>query len=128
MNNKLLSHNNNPEALQNTIEKIKSRIIAQGNLPYVTVEKQLAILSVLSQFEFGQFLLQNQGLNGYLTHYVLMYPWNRNQNLSELEKFLLEKSPVVIATQERFQIFLTIALLFLIIDTCLNTRRKLRQL
>src|SRR3990167_2400214 len=106
MNNKLLSHNNNPEALQNTIEKIKSRIIAQGNLPYVTVEKQLAILSVLSQFEFGQFLLQNQGLNGYWTHYVLMYPWNRNQNLSELEKFLLEKSPVVIATQERFQIFL----------------------
>lgn len=107
MNDQLLSHNSNPESLQSTIEKIKNRIIVQGNLPHVSIEKKSSILNELSQFEFGQFLLQNQGLNGYWTHYVLTYPWHRNPNLSELEKFLLEKSPIIIATQERFQIFLT---------------------
>src|SRR3990167_5328037 len=108
MSDKLLSHYINPEALQLTVEKSKNRIVSQGDLPHVSVQKQLALLDQLTQFDFGKFLLQNQGLNGYWTHYALTYPWFQNEigDISELEKFMLEKSPVVIATQERFKIFL----------------------
>ena len=108
MPNKLLSHSTYPETLQNIAEKVKSRIILQGDFQHVTVEKQLALLDQLTQFDFGRFLLQNQGLNGYWTHYALTYPWSQKEtgSISELEKFMLEKAPVVIATQQRFEIFL----------------------
>ena len=114
MSDKLLSHSVRPEALQNTFEKTKNRIISQGDLPYVTVQKQLDLLDQLMQFDFGKFLLQHQGVNGYWTHYALTYPWfgmktgknNREEPLSPLEKFMLEKAPVFLATQERFNIFL----------------------
>src|SRR3990167_4867075 len=108
MSDKLISHSIHPDTLQNTVEKIKKRIMSQGDLPDVTVQKQLNLLGQLTQFDFGKFLLQNQGLNGYWTHYALTYPWFQNEigDISELEKFMLEKSPVVIATQERFKIFL----------------------
>ena len=75
MSDKLLSHSIHPEALQHTIEKIKNRIISQGDLPNVTVQKQLDLLDQLTQFDFGKFLLQHQGVNGYWTHYALTYPW-----------------------------------------------------
>src|SRR5690606_29849497 len=61
------------------------------------------------------FLLQNQGLNGYWTHYILTHPWfgrktnknNRDETISNLEDFLLNRAPGILATQQRFEIFLT---------------------
>ena len=74
---------------------------------HVTVSKQLELLDQLSQFNFGRFLLQNQGLNGYWTHYALVHPRNKiMKSLPDLERFMLERAPVVRATQERFEIFL----------------------
>ncbi|OGT38759.1 MAG: hypothetical protein A3F11_01345 [Gammaproteobacteria bacterium RIFCSPHIGHO2_12_FULL_37_14] len=114
MSDKLLSHSVNPEGLQNTIDNAKSRILSQENVPIIDMRMQLELLDQLTQFDFGKFLLQHQGLNGYWTHYALTHPWvgkkteknNRNEPISILEKFMLEKAPVVVATQERFQIFL----------------------
>ena len=65
------------------------------------------MLEQLSQFGFGRFLLQNRGINGYWTHYLLTHPWQNDYvYANEMEKFLLSESPSILATQERFKIFL----------------------
>ena len=110
---RLLSHNDFKKDLEGTIRDISQRIKNTGDKPHVTVERQLDLLTQLSQFDFGRFLLQNQGINGYWTHYMLTYPWygkqtgkdNLGNSLPDLEKFILENAPTIIATQQRFRIF-----------------------
>ncbi|NEQ35649.1 MAG: hypothetical protein F6K40_04785 [Okeania sp. SIO3I5] len=62
---RILSHENQNESLEETIERIKQRIIQTGDKPHVTVARQLQILNQLADFPLGKFLLQNGGLNGY---------------------------------------------------------------
>lgn len=110
----LLSHAISPESLEVTIRKITDKVKQDGDKPHATVEQQLKILSELAQFDLGRFLLKNQGINGYWTHYILTFPWlgrktNKNNNgetLSDLENFILNRAPTILATQERFKIFL----------------------
>ena len=72
----------------------------------------LRLRSALGQFELGRFLLDNRGLNGYWTSYVLLFPDRGRQTnlssdgtpLSELETWLLNRCPIILATQERFRI------------------------
>jgi SAM-dependent methyltransferase len=98
-------------AKQNLIDKIQTR----GNLPHVSVEKQLDLLEQLSQFELGQFLIERAGLNGYWTHYTVSHPsTGRLTGLNQhhvpfhpLEELLLNRAPTSLATQERFAIFKT---------------------
>lgn len=111
---RLISHVISPESLENTIQKITQRIEQQGDKPHATVAQQLKLLAQLNEFDFGRYLLQNQGINGYWTHYMLTHPWfgrktgknNRGEPLAELEKFLLDRAPTLLATQQRFEIFL----------------------
>ena len=103
----LLSHSITTEEIDVAIQKIAARIRKHGDKPYATVDMQLDLLQQLSQFEFGRFLLLNQGINGYWTHYMLTYPWSgEKENLTSVERFILERSPTILATQERFEIFL----------------------
>jgi SAM-dependent methyltransferase len=111
---KLISHAIVVDDIESIIEKIATRIKSQPDKPYVTVARQLEILQQLTEFDFGRFLLQNQGINGYWTHYMLTHPWfgkktgknNRSEVMGELESFILNRSPTMLATQERFEIFL----------------------
>lgn len=112
--NKVISHDINPSALNDCVKKIQARIIAAGDKTHVTVTRQLELLEQLAQFDFGAFLIQNGGANGYWTHYFLTHPTrgkitgknNRGENLSSLEKNILEDLPIIIATQQRYEIFL----------------------
>jgi len=69
--------------------------------------------AALEKFELGRFLLANLGLNGHWTSYVLLHPDRGRQTkvssdgtaLTELETWLLNRCPILLATQERFQIF-----------------------
>ena len=114
MSETLLSHKISPEKFDVIFNNTRKRILEKGDQYHVTVSKQLDLLDQLSQFDLGRFLLQNQGLNGYWTHYALLHPKqgritgknNQHAPFSELEKFMLDKGPVVLATQERFEIFL----------------------
>lgn len=114
MSERLISHAVLPDALDATIRKISARIVQQGDKPHVTRERQLELLHQLAQFDFGRFILQHQGINGFWTHYMLTHPWfgkksglnNRGDILGDLEKFILERSPIMLATQQRFAIFL----------------------
>ena len=73
----------------------------------------LKVRAALNEFELGRFLLSNLGLNGYWTSYVLLHPKQGRQTrlssdgtpLTELEAWLLDCCPIILATQERFQTF-----------------------
>src|SRR5580692_3847876 len=90
------------KAKQNLIEKIKTR----GDLPYISIQKQLELVDQLSEFELGRFLIERGGLNGYWTHYVVTYPeMKESKSFHSLESFILNSAPTCLATQERYQIF-----------------------
>lgn len=56
----------------------------------------------LSEFEFGRFLIANQGaLSGWWTYYCII-GYRRQPSMHPLERFLLEEAPTVLATRERF--------------------------
>ncbi|MCP9904516.1 class I SAM-dependent methyltransferase [Cyanobium sp. BA5m-21] len=81
-----------------------------------TDPEALRLRSALGQFELGRFLLDNRGLNGHWTSYVLLFPDRGRQTnlssdgtpLSELESWLLNRCPIILATQERFRIAQTV--------------------
>ncbi|MGD1808428.1 class I SAM-dependent methyltransferase [Dapis sp. BLCC M126] len=106
-----LSHGNKNETIEETIERIKQRIIQSGDKPHVTVARQLELLNELASFPLGQFLLQNRGVNGYWTDYVMEHQYRgritgidaEGRILTELEKFLLDKK--FLPTQQRYVIF-----------------------
>ena len=63
-------------------------------------------LTALSEFDLGRYLIQHRGLNGFWTHYVCTYSqWKGSRPTHALEREILERFPVFLATQERFRIF-----------------------
>ncbi len=93
------------------------RIISHGHHMSsgpAAVDPEVARLrAALAQFQLGRFLLENLGLNGRWTSYVLMHPQrgadahhsSDGLPLTELESWLLNRCPIFLATQERFRIF-----------------------
>lgn len=114
-NDRLISHEIAAPDLATALNQIKARIIKAGDKPHVSVERQLQLLDELNEFELGRFMLQHRGVNGYWTHYFLTHPWhgrktglnNAGKPLTALESFVLDKSPIMLATQERFLHFLS---------------------
>ncbi|MCL2933346.1 MAG: hypothetical protein MGG11_14170 [Trichodesmium sp. MAG_R03] len=98
---RILSHENLNETIETTIERVKQRIIETGYKPYVTVARQLELVDELADFPLGKFILQNRGLNGYWTDYVMKYQYQgrvtgidtEGRSLTKLQKFLLDKNP-----------------------------------
>lgn len=111
---RLISHAISPEAIEMILQKIGAKIKKQDNNSSFTIAEKLEILNQIANFDFGQYLLQNQGINGYWTHYMLTHPWygrktgknNRGASLTKIEDFILNHSPTILATQQRFEIFL----------------------
>ena len=111
---KLITHATSPEAIDAIVAQARERIKQQGDKPGFTVAEQLELLYQLTQFDFGRYILQNQGVNGYWTHYMVMHPRfgrktgvnNRGEPFTELESFLLNKMPILLATQQRMDFFL----------------------
>lgn len=69
-----LSHEQRELSFEAAKQTIINKIQSRGNLPYVSVEKQLELLDQLSQFDLGKFLIERTGLNGYWTHYIISHP------------------------------------------------------
>lgn len=113
--NRLISHHCNcsDSDLQLAMQTLADKIKAQGDTDEATAEQRLDFLHQLSAFDFGRFLIINQGINGFWTHYMLTYPWfgkksglnHAGEPFTEMETFLLH-SPILLATQQRFEIFL----------------------
>lgn len=83
--------------------------ITNAGFDQAAQERMLADLDVWAQCEFGQWMLLNGGWNGYWTRYVISYPdriaAGESPPDNEVERFFLEQSPGIVATQERFKIF-----------------------
>ena len=109
---RLISHHCGEGDLQAAMENLSTSIRQQGDTEF-SVAQRLQFLQELSEFEFGRFLIINRGINGYWTHYMLTYPWfgkktgknDQKEPIGNMEHFLLN-SPLLKATQQRFQIFL----------------------
>ncbi len=94
------------KTLEMATEKIRAKIQARGDLPHVTVARQLELVDQLTQFEFGRHMLVHKGtLDAYWNYYWIRHNLSPFPNLSTLEKFMLEKTPYAKAG---FQVFKTI--------------------
>jgi hypothetical protein len=116
MNQNIISHKEDQKTVEDIVEKIKQRIIKQGDQPGAPVDEVLRHLDNMKDNQVGQYLLKNSGgWNGFWTNYFLTYPlrnkfdfYFRHPNDSDLSSFeqSLFSFPLVKATQQRFQIFL----------------------
>ena len=98
---KIITHNINKSYIniEEMIEKIKNK----KNL-YSSEEETINMLHQLNEFDLGRFLLNNRGLNGYWISYIILRGFN-NKQAHPLEKWLIHRSPTILATRERFYIF-----------------------
>lgn len=111
---KLISHSEAETTIENCVKKIEARLRQEGDKPYASLDYQLELLHQLRQSNFGCFLLQNGGVNGYWTDYMLMHPERgrktgvdvKGKKIPAMESFILDRSPILLATQQRMQIFL----------------------
>ncbi len=104
-NNNLITHEYNykVDLARFDISDYEKKLQASSDLtlPY---SEMTDLLKQLSQFELGKFLLINKGLNGYWTSYAINNAL-ASKDLHPLENWLLNKSPAICATRERFHIF-----------------------
>tara|TARA_R110000868_G_scaffold54880_1_gene171077 strand:- start:650 stop:1540 length:891 start_codon:yes stop_codon:yes gene_type:complete len=68
------------------------------------LDEKIKLLTELSEFELGRFLLTQRGLNGYWTAYVILHG-PIFVGLSPLESWILHRAPGIKGTRERFFIF-----------------------
>jgi len=68
------------------------------------LDEKIKLLTELSEFELGRFLLTQRGLNGYWTAYVILHGPSL-VGLSPLESWILHRAPGIKGTRERFFIF-----------------------
>ncbi len=119
MNNKrisgIISHADKNNDFEITFKKLKENLVKKHNESICPLDEQIKILDELKNFELGRYWISNNGgWNGYWTDYVLTFPKNGRltglssdgSKLSALEDFILNNSPIVRATQQRFNIFL----------------------
>jgi SAM-dependent methyltransferase len=108
-----ISHEQRESSFQAAKLAIFEKIQLRGDLPHVSVNRQLELLEQLAEFDLGQFLIERGGLNGYWTHYIITHPSHltnhnyRSDLFSPLEAFILNSAPTCLATQQRFVLFKT---------------------
>jgi SAM-dependent methyltransferase len=97
----LISHKSNHEGCPLSV--YQARLESKDTLA-LPLEEEKELLNQLYAFEFGRFLLEHKGLNGYWTAYAILHG-PRKKGLPPLEQWILHHAPVLKATRERFQIF-----------------------
>lgn len=98
----LISHQSE-ETFEEIFEKTKKRLQESDELT-VPREQALWMLDQVSQFDLGRFILQNKGINGYWTAYAILHGLEKDLS-NPLENWVIRRSPIFLATQERFKIF-----------------------
>ncbi len=98
---KIISHSESTSATN--LLKFEKRILGLTK-SYLPIVEELELLKQLNEFPLGQFLLNNQGLNGYWTDYCVFKGYGQKIT-HPIEDFLLNSCPGFLATQERFRLF-----------------------
>jgi len=116
-----LTHALEQSSFDETIQTLKDKIISRGDLPHVSVARQLDIIDQFCAFPLGRFILERRGANGFWTDYMISHPHKgrvtglniEGKPFTPLEEFFLNKIPIIVAHQERFGIFQKLAQSFL---------------
>jgi SAM-dependent methyltransferase len=102
------SHKNPEELFAFLLAKTKKKLIDRGDLEYVSVSRQLALLEELCSFPLGRHIFYTKGANGYWTDYLVYAPLFEKalkKEANSIETFLKYRSPHVCAQRELFQTF-----------------------
>lgn len=105
-----ITHETRDESIEAATQSIIHKIQVSGNSPESSVDIRLKLVEALYQSELGKFLLLRGGLNGYWTEHIVKHPQRQKNSstlLPEIDDFLLNHSPSVLATQQRYGIFKT---------------------
>ncbi|MDD9898788.1 MAG: methyltransferase domain-containing protein [Candidatus Melainabacteria bacterium] len=104
MPEELISHNDSNNDLELRVKELKQDIESR-DIDQQQKSSLLDLLEQLQAFDLGRFLLTNQGLNGFWTSYVVRYPELDKGSVTDLERWILEQSPGIVATQQRYKNF-----------------------
>lgn len=101
------SHYKESDTLENAVRGLKERIVGRGELEYISVSEQLALVDQLCAFPFGRYVLEHRGANGFWTDYLIFYKEREDAQPihNPLEDFLLNRSLIILSHRERFQIY-----------------------
>lgn len=107
----VITHTSAIGDLDDNIKEITERI----SLSFEGEEREyrLQLLAELQEFELGRYNIVNRGINGKWIDYVYEHAKTRGGSgfdkdgkpFTELESYLLNRFPIVVATLERFEIF-----------------------
>jgi SAM-dependent methyltransferase len=111
------THAKKTESFSEALGLLKKKIVLRGDLPHVTCARQLEVLEELCEFPLGRFILERRGANGFWTDYMIAHPAHgkvsglniEGKPFGWLENWFLNECPIVVAHQERFQIFQKLA-------------------
>lgn len=90
--------------IANEFGQIKDRLSANFSSEPAKLTALLNTLDELAEFELGRFLIKHKSISGYWTWYIIL-GFKNTTITSPVEKHLLEKAPIILATQQRFAIF-----------------------
>jgi ubiquinone/menaquinone biosynthesis C-methylase UbiE len=98
-NDHIISHKESTINLDKEIDRLK----ASKSL-VLPLEREIELLKQLNSFDLGRSLLNSGGVNGYWISYIINKGFGKHID-NELEYWILNKAPLVMATQQRFGIF-----------------------
>lgn len=91
------------ETFHIALNNLKNKIIQRGNLSYISIKDQLNYINELSQFPLGQVLIEKRSIDTFWTDFIITHSGQRG--CSNLEDFILNRSPFTIAWRELLQNF-----------------------
>ncbi len=108
----LISHSDE-KIYEIAVNELRQNVLKNTTKSDVPAIERMQILDELCSFELGRFLIQNRGLNGRWTQYLVLHPQNGRltglssdgKPLSKFERWALDRCPIALAAQERFFTF-----------------------
>ncbi len=86
-----------------SLEIIKKKIRTRGDFNYASVEKQIEYVEELATFELGRALIEKKSVDVIWTDYLMQS--SGHSGTSFIEKYILTRSPFILAWREVLQIF-----------------------
>lgn len=91
------------KVLREAVSILREKILKRGDLPYISVKDQLKYLDGLLNFAIGRELLEKKSIDTNWTDFIINS--KKHKSYSNLEDFILNRSPFIIAWRELLYIF-----------------------
>lgn len=88
---------------QIALADLRHRIIERGDMPHISVRDLLGYVEALAQFPLGRLLVEKKSIDAFWTDFVMTNTGQKD--CSNLEAFILNRSPFTIAWRELLQNF-----------------------